>query len=614
MLEEITTNARQIQEQLLGEILCKNAETEYLRGFLHGQTDKQLFKKNVPIVTYDHIKPYIDRIANGKASSDILLVEPLIGFSLSSGTAGGQPKLIPITAESANVTEALDLPETLLLKAPPPFGYWHRNSSEELLQQQSPKTNHFGLSIYRHFGDLSQVGKRMELLYAKPDVETPSGLKASAVTTRAFKESSFQAILPKLYTSPYETIFCPDTKQSTYCQLLFGLIQRDEVVVIGSIFAATVLRGIKFIENNWRELCSNIKTGKISDWITDSGCRKAASLILKPNPKLADLLEDICSCKSWEGIVRKLWPKTKYIGTVCTGAMLQFTAELEFYCGGLPLVSGFYACSEGAIAINMEPLSKPSDVSYTILPNTVYYEFLPIKEDCVTDSQNQVQLNTSRHKDTETVDLVNVKPGQCYEILVTSPTGLYRYRVGDIIKVTGFHNNTPQFQFIGRQNVALGVDMERTSEADILKAVAEAKALLDPLGLILTEYTSYGDTSSTPGHYVIFWEIKPKEGNNNNNVGKELDPKVMEECCSKMEDSLHFTYRMYRKENMIAALEIRVVKQGTFESLLDYFVSKGASLSQYKTPICIKSKEALNILDSRVIAKFFSPRTPIQDN
>ncbi|KHG05132.1 Uncharacterized protein F383_31576 [Gossypium arboreum] len=564
MLEEITTNARQIQEQLLDEILRKNAETEYLQGFLHDQTDKQLFKKNVPIVTYDHIKPYIDRIANGKASSDILLVEPLIGFSLSSGTSGGQPKLIPITAESANVTAALG-------------------------------NLHLSLMI-KHFGDLSQVGKRMELLFAKPDVETPCGLKASAVTTRAFKESSFQAILPKLYTSPYETIFCSDTKQSTYCQLLFGLIQRDEVVVIGSIFAATVLRG------------------KISDWITDSGCRKAASLILKPNPKLADLLEDICSCKSWEGIVRKLWPRTKYIGTVCTGAMLQFTAELEFYCGGLPLVSGFYACSEGAIAINLEPLSKPSDVSYTILPNTVYYEFLPIKEDCVTDSQNQVQLHTSRHKDTETVDLVNVKPGQCYEILVTSPTGLYRYRVGDIIKVTGFHNNTPQFQFVGRQNVALGVDMERTSEADILKAVAEAKALLDPLGLILTEYTSYGDTSSTPGHYVIFWEIKPKEGNNNNKNGKELDPKVMEQCCSKMEDSLHFTYRMYRKENMIAALEIRVVKQGTFESLMDYFVTKGASLSQYKTPICIKSKEALNILDSRVIAKFFSPRTPIQDN
>ncbi|KAK5810611.1 hypothetical protein PVK06_025927 [Gossypium arboreum] len=549
MLEELTTDAQQIQDQLLGEILSKNAETEYLQGFLHGQTDKQLFKKNVPIVTYEHLKPYIDRIANGEASSDILLVEPLIGFSL------------------------------------------------------------------RHFGDINQAGKRMELMFAKPDVETPSGLKASAVSTRAFKGSSFKAILPKLYTSPFETIFCPDTKQSMYCQILFGLIQRDEVVMIGSIFASTVVRSIKFLENNWKELCSNIKTGQISEWITDSGCRNAASLMLKPNLELADLIEDVCSCKSWEGIIRKLWPKTKYIGTVCTGAMLQYTAELEFYCGGLPLVSGFYACSEGAVGINLEPLCKPSDVSYTFIPNTVYYEFLSIKEDCVTDSQNQVQLNAmSHHEDTGPVDLVNVKLGQCYEVLVTSSTGLYRYRVGDIIKVTGFHNNTPQFQFVGRQNVALGVDMERTSEADILKAVAEAKALLDPLGLILTEYTSYGDTSSTPGHYVIFWEIKPKEGNNNNKNGKELDPKVMEQCCSKMEDSLHFTYRMYRKENMIAALEIRVVKQGTFESLMDYFVTKGASLSQYKTPICIKSKEALNILDSRVIAKFFSPRTPIQDN
>ncbi|KAL4311831.1 hypothetical protein GQ457_01G049620 [Hibiscus cannabinus] len=171
--------------------------------------------------------------------------------------------------------------------------------------------------------------------------------------------------------------------------------------------------------------------------------------------------------------------------------------------------------------------------------------------------------------------------------------------------VTGFHNNTPQFRFVGRENVALGVDVERTSEADLLKAVTEAKTLLDPLGFILTGFTSYGDTSSTPGHYVIFWELKAKEGNN----GKELDPKVMEECCSQIEDSLHFTYRMYRKENIIAALEIRVVQQGTFEALMDYFISRGASLSQYKTPVCIKSKEALEILDSRVVGKFFSPKT-----
>ncbi|KAK6229414.1 hypothetical protein SCA6_018365 [Theobroma cacao] len=98
MMEELTINAHQVQEQVLGEILKRNAETEYLKGFLNGQSGKQLFKNNVSVVTYEDIKPYVDRIANGEPS-DILLAEPVIEFHRSSGTSGGQPKLIPATVE-----------------------------------------------------------------------------------------------------------------------------------------------------------------------------------------------------------------------------------------------------------------------------------------------------------------------------------------------------------------------------------------------------------------------------------------------------------------------------------------------------------------------------------
>ena len=79
ILEDLTTNAHEIQEQLLEDILKRNGGTEYLRGFLNGQTDKQLFKKNVPIVNYEDVKLYIDRVANGEPS-DILLAEPITGF------------------------------------------------------------------------------------------------------------------------------------------------------------------------------------------------------------------------------------------------------------------------------------------------------------------------------------------------------------------------------------------------------------------------------------------------------------------------------------------------------------------------------------------------------
>ncbi|KAK8672857.1 hypothetical protein V6N13_111214 [Hibiscus sabdariffa] len=569
MIEELTSNAEQIQDDLLKDILSRNAGTQYLSRFLHGQTDKQLFKKNVPIVSYEDLKPYIDRIANGE-TSDILLAEPITGFFMSSGTSGGQPKLMPVTADIANKNELF---RTLC---------------------ESP--------VMKHFGDINQAGKRLEFMFARPEIETPSGLKATSVTTSIYKGSGFRAMLPKLYTSPVETIFCPETQQSLYCQLLFGLIQRDEVVMIGSTFASTVLRALKFLENHWQEMCSDIKTGQLSQWITNSGCRNAASSIMKPNPVLADLIEDICNCKSWKGMIRKLWPKAKYVSGVCTGVMKQYTEELEFYCGGLPLVSSLYASSEAHCGINLEPLCKPSDVSYTFLPNMAYFEFLPVRN----DRDNSIKMRNN-NEDLEPVDLVNVKPGHCYELLVTTSRGLYRYKVGDVIMVTGFHNSSPQCQFVERQNVAISVDQEKTSEADLFKAVTEAKALLDPLGFVLTEYTSYADTSSAPGHYVLFWELKEKEGNH----CTEPDPKIMVECCLRMEESLHYTYKIYRKNNIIAPLEIRVVKQGTFEALMDYYVSKGTSLSQYKRPSCIKSKEALKILDSGVTGKFFSPKPPL---
>lgn len=71
LLEDLTTNANQVQQQVLEEILTKNAATEYLSGFLNGHSDKKLFKKKVPIVNYEDIKPYIERIANGEPSEII---------------------------------------------------------------------------------------------------------------------------------------------------------------------------------------------------------------------------------------------------------------------------------------------------------------------------------------------------------------------------------------------------------------------------------------------------------------------------------------------------------------------------------------------------------------
>ncbi|XVF79169.1 hypothetical protein PTKIN_Ptkin14bG0198400 [Pterospermum kingtungense] len=76
-IKDLTTNAYQIQQQLLQEILTQNLHTEYLDKFLNGNSEKKLFKQKVPIISYDDIKPYMDRIAAGEPSG-IILAEPLI--------------------------------------------------------------------------------------------------------------------------------------------------------------------------------------------------------------------------------------------------------------------------------------------------------------------------------------------------------------------------------------------------------------------------------------------------------------------------------------------------------------------------------------------------------
>lgn len=182
----------------------------------------------------------------------------------------------------------------------------------------------------------------MYLLFIKPEIITPSGLTGRPVLTSYYKSNNFRN-RPfnrfNVYTSPNETILCPDSKQSMYSQLLCGLIQRDEVLRVGAVFASALLRAIKLLEDFWKELCFNIRLGHVSDWITNPSCRNAVSEILKANSDLAHLIENECSGSSWEGIIKKLWPTTKFVEVRVTGSTAQYIPTPEFFSGGLPLVS-----------------------------------------------------------------------------------------------------------------------------------------------------------------------------------------------------------------------------------------------------------------------------------
>ncbi|XXG80625.1 hypothetical protein AAC387_Pa09g1447 [Persea americana] len=537
-LENLTEKADEVQEKILNEILTRNRETEYLKKHMDGSTDRSTFKLQVPVVSYDGIRPYIQRIANGE------------DYSLISAH--------PITE-----------------------------------------------MLIRHIPGLDE-GKAMYLYFVKAEASTPCGLPARPVLTSFYKSKHFKCRSKDPFndlTSPDQAILCTDSRQSMYCQLLSGLLHRHHVLRLGAVFASAFLRAITFLERHWPQLCNDIRRGHIDSSVTDPGCLAAMSaLISRPNTQLAAEIEAICERTSWKGILGQLWPKAKYIEVVVTGTMAQYIPGLEFYSGGkLPLVCAMYASSECYFGVNMKPLCKPEEVAYTLLPNMGYFELIPLENGVGAEEEEEVE-------NEKLVNLVDVKIGSYYELVVTTFAGLYRYRIGDVLQAVGFHKRAPQFRFIGRRSVILSIDSEKTNEEDLHKSVSNAKKLLEPYDLLLVEYTSYADTTSIPGHYVLFWEVSCTSVAA---VRALEDHQLFEECCIAVEEALDYVYRRCRTcDKSVGPLEIRVVEEGTFEALMDHCISQGGSINQYKTPRCIKSGSALELLNAKVVACYFTPRNP----
>lgn len=79
-IEDVTIDADEIQERVLGEILSASADVEYLQRYgLDGRTDRKSFKTMVPVVCYEDLKVDINRIANGD-TSPILCSKPISEF------------------------------------------------------------------------------------------------------------------------------------------------------------------------------------------------------------------------------------------------------------------------------------------------------------------------------------------------------------------------------------------------------------------------------------------------------------------------------------------------------------------------------------------------------
>jgi hypothetical protein len=69
-----------------------------------------------------------------------------------------------------------------------------------------------------------------------------------------------------------------------------------------------------------------------------------------------------------------------------------------------------------------------------------------------------------------------LKAGQQYEVVMTTSGGLYRYRIGDVVEVTGFYRSLPILRFIGKRDLVCDLYGEKLNAIFV-------KDTLDRLGI-----------------------------------------------------------------------------------------------------------------------------------
>ncbi|KAL1192178.1 Jasmonoyl--L-amino acid synthetase JAR1 [Cardamine amara subsp. amara] len=556
--EEMTRNADQVQKQTLKEILQKNKSAIYLQNCgLNGNSTNQeeTFKAMVPLVTDIELEPYIKRMVDGD-TSPILTGRPVPAISLSSGTSQGRPKFIPFTDE---------LMENTLQLFRTAFAFRNREFP------------------------IDANGRALQFIFSSKQYISKGGVPVGTATTNVYRNPNFKAgmkSIQALCCSPDEVIFSPDVHQALYCHLLSGILFRDQVQFVFASFAHGLVHAFRTFEQVWEKILKDIETGVLSDCITVPSVRTAMSKLLTPNPELADTIRTKClSLSNWYGLIPVLFPNAKYVYGIMTGSMEPYVQKLRHYAGDLPLVSHDYGSSEGWIAANVTPRLSPEEATFAVIPNLGYFEFLPVSE-------------TGEGDYNKPVGLTEVKIGEEYEVVITNYAGLYRYRLGDVVKIIGFYNKTPQLKFICRRNLILSINIDKNTERDLQLSVETAAKRLSEEKIEVIDFSSHVDVSTEPGHYVIFWEISG-----------ETKEDVLQDCCNCLDKAfIDAGYVGSRKCKTIGALELRVVGKGTFRKVQEHFLGLGSSAGQFKMPRCVKPSnvKVMQILCENVVDKFFS--------
>lgn len=512
--ERTTRHPEEVQLKLLRRILKANQRTAY--GLHHGFGGMRLveeFQKGVPIADYEALRPWVERLKEGQRG--VLTAEDPYMFNMTSGTTG-QPKLIPATAATGHMTKRLSR-----------------------------------LWLYRCLVDHPKVLDHKALVIVSPAIEghTESGVPFGSASGNIYKNASW--VIRRRYAVPYPVFTIKDFEAKYYAIMRFAIEQR--VSLMATPNPSTILRLITTADRYRDLIVKDIHDGGLSkEFDVSAEVREEIKTQLRANPKRARTLERMVADS---GSLRPedYWPELALVGCWKGGSVGSTVERLRlWFREGLPFRDIGYLSSEASVTI---PIDDEGCKGIPAL-GVNFYEFIP--EDDMGSAEPRV------------LTVGQLENGKSYYIILTTLNGLYRYDINDVVRVSGFHNETPMLEFLRKGRDMVNLEGEKLHVSQLIQAVTEAQG---SVGVRVEYYRAVGRAEES--RYILQMEFKESSVADETAVslGRAIDDGL---------SGLNIEYEQKRRSGRLHSPLVQVMRQGWSSRRVEAKLARAVRDTQFK--------------------------------
>ncbi len=408
-------NATAEQARLFEQLVRRAANGAFQRD--HGFASIQSYEdyaSALPIRRYADMAPYIERVRQGEVGALFEADTPILMFALTSGTTA-EPKYIPITQD---VLE-----------------HWREGWSVWGLRAL---LDHHGCFLR----GIVQVTSPMN------DHIAPGGAPCGAIT--GLLATKQRRLVRRYYTAPIAVADIRDAAAKYYTIMRMS-IDRDVAFMV-TASPATLLLLARAADDHREQIIRDIHDGTLwSQLSMPSETRTALSSRLRPRPDAAKRLERLAA--EHGGLYPRHYWQLGFLAHWTGGTMGLYLPLLKKYFGETPSRDIGLLASEGRLSVPIDD----GTASGVLNVRSHFFEFIPAEE---YGLPHATALRTHE-----------LEIGREYFVLLTNGSGLYRYDLGDRVRVTGRMGEAPMIEFLSRDAHTSSMAGEKLTEDQVVAAM-----------------------------------------------------------------------------------------------------------------------------------------------